>query len=135
MCAGLESPNGRTSGPSYIAWFDRWVAGTYGGNFSGADCWGLRCSMSHQGRAHPHQGLYARAIFVEPSRIGYFHNNVLNDALNLDIPTFCREVIEGAQQWLPTVQGTPTFEANLQAFFTRHPTGIPPYIVGVPVYG
>jgi hypothetical protein len=44
-------------------------------------------------------------------------------------------MIQGAQQWLLTVQGTPTFEANLKTLFTRHPTGIAPYIVGVPVYG
>ncbi len=135
MCAGLESPDGQTSGARYIAWFDQWVAPRYGGNVTGTDCYGLRCSLLHEGRAHPHQGLYSRAIFVEPNPIGVFHNNVLNDALNLDIPTFCRDVIEGAQQWLQAVQGTPTFEANLQTFFTRHPTGIAPYIVGIRVYG
>jgi len=100
MCAGLEKPDGRTSGPLYIAWFDRWVAAKYGGRFTGTDCYGLRCSLLHEGRAQPRQGLYARAIFVEPSPIGVFHNNVLNDALNLDIPIFCRDMIEGAQRWL-----------------------------------
>src|SRR5258706_10529303 len=113
MCSGLESPDGQTKGPQYIAWFDRWVAPRYASNFDGTDCYGLRCSLLHEGRARPHQGLYARAIFVEPSPIGVFHNNVLNDALNLDIPSFCRDVIDGARQWLPTVQGTPTFESNL----------------------
>jgi hypothetical protein len=135
MCAGLERPDGRTTGPLYISWFDRWVAPRYGGTFIGTDCYGLRCSLLHEGRALPHQGLYTRAIFVEPSPIGVFHNNVLNDALNLDIPIFCRDVIEGSGQWLATVQGTPAFEANLEAFFSRHAAGLPPYIVGVPVYG
>ena len=135
MCAGLESADGKTTGVRYIAWFDHWVAPRYAPNFTGSDCWGLRCSLLHQGRAHPHQGLYTRAVFVEPNPVGVFHNNVLDDALNLDIPFFCRDMIECAQQWLPTVEGTPHFEANRQAFFTRHPNGIAPYIVGVPVYG
>ena len=135
MCAGLESADGQTTGPKYIAWFDKWVAVKYGGRVTGQDCYGLRCSLLHQGRAQPHRGLYARAIFVEPGPIGVFHNNVLNDALNLDIPTFCHDMIDSARQWLPTVSGTAVFQANLDAFFTRHPQGIAPYIVGVPVYG
>ncbi len=135
MCAGLERPNGLTNGPRYRAWFDKWVAPKYQGSMSGGDCYGLRCSLLHQGRAHPHQGLYQRVIFVEPGPIGVFHNNVLNNALNLDIPTFCSDMIAGVHAWLPTVQGSPTFQANSQNFFTRHPNGIAPYIVGAPVYG
>jgi len=74
MCAGLESADGQTTGPKYIAWFDKWVAVKYGGRVTGQDCYGLRCSLLHQGRAQPHRGLYARAIFVEPGPIGVFHN-------------------------------------------------------------
>jgi hypothetical protein len=135
MCAGLESADGRTTGALYIAWFDRWSAYRYQGNFSGGDCWGLRCSLLHRGTARPHQGVYSRAIFVEPGPVGIFHNNVINDALNLDIPLFCNHTILDARRWLEEVKGSPAFEANLEAYFTRHEHGIAPYIVGVPVYG
>ncbi len=135
VCTGLESPNGLTSGPKYRAWFDQWVAPSYGGSMSGHDCYGLRCSLLHQGTAHPHKGLYQRVILVEPGPIGVFHNNVLNDALSLDIPTFVADMSAGVLAWLASVQATAIYQANLQNFFTRHANGIAPYVVGAPVYG
>jgi hypothetical protein len=92
--------------------------------------------MLHQARARPHKGNFSRVMFLEPNARGIFmHRNIFNDALNLDIGTFCRDVIDGARAWLPTVDATPEFQANLSAFMTRHPNGIAPYIVGMPVIG
>ena len=136
ICGGMESADGRANEPKYIAWFDRWVAPRYQGMVSGQDCYGFRCSMLHQARACPHKGNFSRVIFLEPNTQGIFmHNNIFNDALNLDIGTFCRDLVEGARAWLPTVESTAQFKVNISAFMTRHANGIPPYIVGVPVIG
>ena len=135
ICGGMESANGRTNEKKYTAWFDAWVGSKCQGMLTGEDCYGFRYSMLHQARAHPHRGLYSRVIFLEPNKRIFMHLNVAEDVLNLDIPTFCRDMVEGARSWLPTVEGTPQFDANLSAFMTRHPNGIAPYIVGMPVIG
>ena len=135
ICAGMESPGGQTSEVKYRAWFDQWAAGKFHGMVSGEDCYGFRCSMLHQGRAHPHKGLYSRVIFVEPKGRVFMHLNVINDALNLDIQSFCRDLVESAREWLPTVESKPEFQANLAAFIIRHENGIAPYVVGLPVIG
>jgi hypothetical protein len=136
ICAGLESSDGKTNEKKYVDWFDRWVAPKEHDLVNGEDCYGFRCSMLHQARAQPHKGLYSRVIFLEPNnRRIFMHLNVMGDVLNLDIATFCRDIVDSARAWLPTVEPTPEFRVNMSAFMTRHPNGIAPYIVGVPVIG
>src|SRR5207244_2499999 len=122
-------------GARYASWFDRWVAGRYVGTLTGEDAYRFRCSMLHQGRTSHPGGRYSRIIFVEPGAAPglLMHNNVLNDALNLDVGRFCRDVCEGALAWRAEAQSTPQYERNLKAFVSRHDNGLPPYIVGVPV--
>jgi hypothetical protein len=93
--------------------------------------------MLHQGRAI-HAGLgYDRVLFLEPrfaaARGWTFHNNVLNGALNLDLATFCKDVTDGARDWLRTVQGSTNYLKNFDRSFRRFPNGLPPFIVGAPV--
>jgi hypothetical protein len=136
ICGGMESADGQANEKKYTDWFDKWVAPKYNGMVSGQDCYGFRCSMLHQARARPHKGNFSRVIFLEPNRKGIFmHRNIINDALNLDIGTFCRDVVDGAHAWLPTVESTLEFKANMSAFMTRHPNGIAPYIIGMSVIG
>ena len=143
ICGALESANGEDDKPKYIAWFDKWVAKKYvvGPNrqpsFSGEQCYSFRCAMLHQGRAQ-HKGLgYTRVLFLEPTvamRRGLvLHNNILNDALNLDVRSFCGDLVGSAREWLATVAGTEPFETNLKSTVRRYPSGILPYIGGAPV--
>jgi len=109
ICGGMESADGQANELRYTAWFDRWVATKYHGTVSGEDCYGFRCSMLHQGRARPRKGNFSRVLFLETNTRGIFmHNNVLDDALNLDISTFCRDLVDGARTWLATVESTPS---------------------------
>ena len=62
-----------------------------------------------------------------------FHNNVINDALNLDVRIFCHDVCDGAELWLASAEQTPEYQANYGRSMQRHADGLPPYIVGVPV--
>ncbi len=127
MCAGLQSADGLSSGKRYEEWFDQWMGPRgYAGWVSGEDCWGLRCSLMHQGVLRPHRGRYSRVMFVEPQPNGnVFHRVVMNDALDLDLPTFCADLIGSAQAWLSAVQGTQAYQTNLGRFLTRHPKGFP----------
>lgn len=139
ICGALESPNGETSGSIYMAWFDSHVAPIYshGGRppmLTGDNCYRFRCSFLHQGRTQHPRGGYNRILFVEPgASTNVFHMNVLGDALNIDVRLFCLEMVAAARNWLSTVSATLPYETNLSAFVRRYPTGLSPYIVGVPV--
>ena len=92
--------------------------------------------MLHQASAQHPKSHYSRIFFVElTATSNVFHNNVFNDALNIDVHRFCNDVVESVQSWLPTVQGTPQFVANQAKCVQRYPGGLKPYIVGVPVIG
>jgi hypothetical protein len=138
MCAAMETASGPTTPPLYQAWFDKWVAPKYGGaggaHLTGLDCYGLRCSMLHQGRLEPHKGTYTRVLFIEPGNTGIvLHNNIVNDALNIDVNIFVNDMVESAVAWHEKASQTTAYRANYARFMQRYPEGLQPYIGGVPV--
>jgi hypothetical protein len=79
---------------------------------------------------------YSRVLFLEPGTTTIFaHCNLVNDALNLDVRTFCTTLLDAAQSWLNSVIGTTLFATNYSKFLRRYPNGLPPYIGGTPVIG
>jgi hypothetical protein len=133
MCSGLEAEDGRTTGARYEVWFDQHVAHKYGSFFSGEDCYGLRCAMLHQGRLEPHKGAYKRIVFIEPHGGMTLHNNVINDALNIDVTQFATDMIESAEDWLIDSEETPQYQTNFPRYMQRYPEGLSPYIGGIAV--
>ena len=136
ICGAIESQNGEASGKKYATWFDEYVAPKYGGFLSGDDCYEFRCSLLHQGSSQHSKSNYSRVLFVEPSATtNVFHNNIMNDALNIDVRIFCQDIVEGANKWLQKVENTELYKKNYDKFMRRYPNGLEPYIVGVPVIG
>ena len=137
ICGAMESDDGRACKSRYTAWFDRWVAPKYGDppTLPGEVCYYYRCAALHQGRATHPKMQYKRVLFVEPSATDniLLHNNVLNDALNIDIRLFVRDILEGASKWLQEVENTANYQRNYAHFMRRYPNGLSPYISGVPV--
>ncbi len=141
ICSALDSSDGLANKTRYIDWFDRYVAHKYRGaagtHLTGLDCYGLRCSLLHQGRLEPHQGGYSRILFIEPNATGHTaitaHNNVLEDALNIDVRTFVNDLVSSAEDWLLSAEATSHYQANITQFMRRYPNGLPPYISGVAV--
>lgn len=135
ICGALESENGYATGQKYKAWFDAWVSQKYGGWFTGEQCYAFRNGVVHQGRAN-HQNLgYERIIFVEPGHGLTAHNNIMNDAFNIDVGQFCTDMVESARDWIKATEHTDNFQRNIVHLLQRHDNGLPPYIVGLPVYG
>jgi hypothetical protein len=66
-------------------------------------------------------------------RAQMLHNNVLDDALNIDVTHFARDMVESAEGWLTTAEGTTEYQANFPHYMQRYPNGLPPYIGGVAV--
>jgi len=136
ICGALEAADGVATGQRYIDWFNRHVAPRYGGSLDGETCYQFRCSMLHQGTTQHPRGRYSRVIFLEPGATGnIMHNNVINDALNIDVRIFCEDLCGAVESWLRAAQRQPHFQANFSRFVRRYPNGLPPYIVGVPVIG
>lgn len=133
VCAALESPNGETSAAKYKAWYDKYVACKYPA-LTSSDCWSLRCGVLHQGRfGHPNSQ-YGRVLFTVPSaQRNVFHNNILNDALNLDAIIFCRDMIGSTRQWFTAARSDATVKANLPNLVQFRPKGLAPYMVGMPL--
>lgn len=150
----LDSEDGSASGDRYKSWYERWARPQFQkmarerlpveirehveleNPLTGDACYRFRCSLLHQGTTQHPKSPYSRIIFVEPgATTNTFHYNILNDALNIDVGLFCREMVAGARDWLTAVEGTERFKVNYGKFARRYPDGLAPYIVGVPVVG
>jgi len=136
ICGAMESGDGKAHKCRYIAWFDKWVTPKkYSrSTLTGEVCYYYRCAVLHQGRATHPKMPYERVLFVEPGATNnVFHNNVINDALNIDVRVFVRDILEGASKWLQEVENTDNYQRNYARFMRRFPNGLSPYISGVPV--
>lgn len=133
ICAALESEDGETSARRYKAWCNANLANRYP-RITDVDMYSLRCGVVHQGRfGHP-QMQYARIIFTIPNaQRNVFHDNILNDALNLDAVTFCNDVIEAARKWFADQHNNPVVTQNAQRLVQFRPRGLAPYVVGIPL--
>lgn len=134
LCGAMTSENGEASAEKYKAWFDKYVAPKYSGFLNGENCYFFRCSLLHQGSSQHPGSSYKRVLFIEPSATtNVFHNNIMNDALNIDVKIFCNDIISGAEEWLGENEETELYKKNYDKFMRRYPNGLRPYIVGVPV--
>jgi hypothetical protein len=138
ICGALGSSDGIATRDRYISWFDGNVASAYRIGttifLTGEACYYYRCAVLHQGRAsHPRLG-YSRVLFLEPKSNGVLmHLNVLNDALSIDVQSFCGDITRAARLWLDQNKSISIVAANLSESIRRHDGGYPPYIEGVPV--
>jgi hypothetical protein len=155
IAGALEAADGQATGDRYKAWYELWVRPRFKEDvqkllaargiahtpqvenpLSGDACYRFRCSLLHQGSTQHPKSPYSRIIFIEPgATTNVVHYGVMNDALCIDVPSFCREVIAGAKLWLDHVAGTEPYTTNHDRFVRRHENGLAPYIVGVPVIG
>jgi hypothetical protein len=62
-----------------------------------------------------------------------FHNNIINDALNLDVMIFCHDVMDGVRDWLRANQNNAVVQINLARIVQFRPQGLAPYMVGMPL--
>ena len=136
ICGAISSPDGLATGPRYKEWFDKFIAPKYDGLFDGSNCYAFRCSTLHQGKAEHRNLGYDRVLFLAPLPGGecVMHKNILNDALNLDLVLFCKDLVNGVRDWVATESHQPDFQKNINTVLRRYPGGLSPYIIGVDVY-
>lgn len=133
ICAAMQAESGQTTSRRYKNWFNRYVADRYvvrgESLLSGEDCYRLRCSLLHQGTAYYKKGTYAQYILVESeATTNWVHLNRFKlptgTVLNLDVRTFCRDILSGAYAWLEEYESTDVFRENFDRFMQRRPDGI-----------
>ena len=110
------------------------MAKKYNGNFNGRNCYAFRCAALHQGRAKHKDLGYKQIFFADPTSGKVLHNNVMNDALNLDVRLFCQDIVSGARTWLNDMANEPNFKTNYSHFLKRHKGGLAPFIKGMDVF-
>lgn len=147
MAAALSAENGRSKkgelGECYAAWYEKWIRPRLAENrarenpLSGVSCWKFRCALLHQGRSQGPNDEYSKIMFIEPGHQNYsIHYCLIGDkALLIQLDKFVEEVLRGCELWLESVEGTEPFEKNYSLFARRHPQGLAPYVIGVPVIG
>lgn len=114
-----------------MEWFEAHVPDPYR-RLSADDAYHLRCGILHQGRASSDQ--YEAIVFTLPDGRGnVFHNNIMGNALNLDLVTFCTDVLNAAETWWQSAKDADPVAANAEHLVQLRPGGLAPYIVGVPV--
>ena len=132
ICAALESPDGKTSRLKYETWYSTWVAGLYQ-TLTADDCYNMRCGVLHQGRLGHPQMQYARVLFTLPNAQQFLlHNNIVKDALNIDLVTFCGDIMRCVSQWYESKQNDPNVVANMPQLVQYRANGLAPYMVGMP---
>jgi len=130
VCAALEAEDGRTTPERYKSWFDQWVAPKYSSRILRAEqLYYLRCGVAHQGKFEHPAMKYNRIFFTLRPDGMFFHCNVLNNALNLDIPLFCKDMVDGVENWYATKQNDPDRAKELRQLGALLPewfTGLSP---------
>lgn len=136
ICGKMETPD-KFSGERYINWFDRYLLDKYssevGANrikhtfLNGSDCYALRCALLHEGvgdiSAQKAQSVLARFHFVFPPQGGMIHCNQFNDALQLQVDIFCKDVCEGITAWLKDINENKEIQGRLENVLKIYPPG------------
>lgn len=138
ICAAAECENGSTRGqdkPLYAKWFEKYLSGRYP-NVSGEYVYGLRCGTLHQGKLLSGAKNYKKIIFTIPNKRGcVFHNNILNDNLNLDLYIFCNDMIASARVWLQEEKDNRIVAENLKTIVDCYNNPLEPFIICKGVHG
>jgi hypothetical protein len=155
IAGALEAADGQATGDRYAAWYEKWARPRFTEDvqrllasrgihsatkienpLTGDACYRFRCSLLHQGSSQHPKSPYSRIMFIEPGVTpNTIHYTTIHDALCIDVPSFCREVIAGARLWLSHVEGTEPYLTNYDRFARRHENGLEQYVTGMPIIG
>ena len=127
----IDSGDGEASSKTYKRWFDKYAVPKYqgiGGELTGKECYFLRCSMLHQGKAK-HRGLkYSDIIFSEFTQTSSPVNPLYltkSKVLLVEPKTFCTNMVYAAYDWLEVVHNNVLFKNNTDKFMTLFSVSFP----------
>jgi hypothetical protein len=118
----IDSDDGNSSQKNYADWFNKYVKPRYIGelDLTGDECYYLRCSMLHQGKAK-HKKI--KVVFMHFPQSDAPVNPLLLDndqGLLVEPRTFCYNMIYAAYAWLEIVYNDDRFKKNMKNFMTLY---------------
>lgn len=119
ICSNLEFPHEQV-GKRYERWVKKYLQDTYTSYIgpdkekvvfmSTQDCYKLRCSLVHAGSGiisdKAMKSVHSKFHFVIPNEKYCIHNNIINNALQLEIGIFCRDMCNSLDEWLKDIDDT-----------------------------
>lgn len=133
ICGALESKDGRAGPRQFKAWYNAHLKSQFVREMTDADFYSLRCGVLHQGRLGIVGGEFSRVIFVLPESRVHTHNCIINEAVIFEAPRFCRVIIKNVRAWFEKAKENKVVQANLPNLIYLRPSGLAPYMVGVPL--
>lgn len=127
ICAAIQSPNGKTTGSKYKRWVHDYLQEEYP-KLDPDELYQMRCSLLHQGTSTARK--YKRVMFVSPKSPLRIHNGVIDDALFLDMPTFCADIIKAVRVWQAATESTAAYRQNMELVMRWHRGGFGSYVTG-----
>lgn len=76
---------------------------------------------------------FKRVLSVAPDWGIKIHNTIIDDAIVLDMPTFCVDVVKAVRSWQEAAKDTASYRRDSELLMRWHPNGVSPYVVGPPV--
>jgi hypothetical protein len=133
VCSALEQSDGRAAGKkAYKAWYKINIHDVIGG-LTPDEAYELRSTVVHQSRALGSEARnYSRILFTMKSTTR-IDSCILNDAMMFDAEMFCGRWISMVRQWIEKTKTNPTVQGHLPSLLQVRPSGLAPYVVGMPI--
>lgn len=135
ICAKLSTTTEETTKKDYIKWYEQNIINKQ--QLTAKDCYYFRCGMLHEGKAQHKNMKLSRVIFLVPNDNIVFSGNTFNingkKAINIDLPTFCNEMINCALKWWNENKDDAIVKNNYESIIKYYPNGFAPFIGGIPV--
>lgn len=119
ICSSLEF--GKGDGNRYSQWFENNLK-QYAGFLSGDDCYALRCALLHQGKDdisdQIKRDVLEHYVFLTSGAHrnlfkGNDFNGVKKSFLQLNVGTFCKDMVSSVENWLTEVNGNSDIQYRL----------------------
>lgn len=138
ICAKLTIGKGDVHKSDYINWYEGNIKNKQG--LTGQECYSFRCAMLHEGRMRHKEMEHSRIIFLVPNDEYIFSGNIFRNingqnAINIDLVSFCNEMINCALKWWQINKENEIVKTNYEKIVKYHEKGLRPFIEGVPVIG
>jgi hypothetical protein len=142
ICGYLQSPH-ELSQIRYKIWFEKYMLKKYSSPvgisdtphifLSPSDCYALRCAILHEGREEITDQSAREALdrfhFSEPPHEGSVHCNQINNVLQLQVDTFCDDMLSGLREWFKNVKEDMVIMTRIRNMLKVYPYN--PYMEGI----
>jgi hypothetical protein len=138
ICSALALDNGVfVKEKHYIAFVDRYTTPPQLG-LTGQDCYRLKGGVVHRADLAGHDKFSAtHVVFTLPESTGGVHALSIiqgeKTAAMFDLVLFCDAMINAATAWYEDHHADPKVQENLKNLIRYCPTGLSPFVVGLPV--